>query len=193
MKEHTPTPAESLEIIRRMIEGSKARLNENGFIYLFWGWLILLCALAQFALFQAELYAYNYFPYFLLIPAGIYTGIVESRKHRNSADSYLNRVMTVLWVPLAFNLGIIGFFSWPLFELSPTPFLIIFLAIGATVSGGLLRFKPLIWGGILCNMIGLAGLITPTLYHPLLLAAGIVFADLVPGYRLRNKYKISHG
>jgi|SRR6056297_2013870 len=193
MKEHTPTPAESLEIIRRMIEGSKARLNENGFIYLFWGWLILLCALAQFALFQAELYAYNYFPYFLVIPAGIYTFIVESRKHRESADNYLSRVMAVLWIPLAFNLGIIGFFTWPLFELSPTPFLIIFLAIGATVSGGLLRFKPLIWGGILCNMIGLAGLITPTLYHPLLLAAGIVFADLVPGYRLRNKYKISHG
>jgi len=193
MKEQTPTPTESLEIIRRMIEGSKARLNENGFIYLFWGWLILFCALAQFALFQAELYAYNYFPYFLLIPAGIYTGIVESRKHRNSADSYLNRVMAVLWVPLAFNLGIVGFFTWPLLELSPTPFILIFLAIGATVSGGLLRFNPLIWGGILCNLIGLAGLMTPNLYHPLLLAAGIVFAELVPGYMLRKKYRQSHG
>ncbi|HKL37801.1 MAG TPA: hypothetical protein VJ876_02835 [Bacteroidales bacterium] len=130
---------------------------------------------------------------FLLIPAGVYTGIVESRKNRNSADSYLNRVMTVLWVPLAFNLGIVGFFTWPLLELSPTPFILIFLAIGATVSGGLLRFKTLIWGGILCKLTGLAGLITPTFYHPLLLAIGIVFANLVPGYVLRKKYQTSHG
>jgi hypothetical protein len=193
MTQQAPSPTESIEIIKRMIEGSKARLNENGFIYLFWGWLILVCALAQFVLLQAELYAYNYYPYFLVIPAGIYTGISEARKHRNSQGSYIHKLMAALWIPLGFNLAIVGFFSGPVIGISPTPFLLIFLAIGATVSGGALRFPALIWGGIICNLVGFAAFLTPSLYQPLLLGAGIIAADLVPGYMLRKKFQMNHG
>lgn len=192
MEKQDLTPRESLSVINEMISTARSRLNENGYIYRFWGWLIFVCALAQFVLFKLEFFEYNYFPYLLLLPAGIYTWVKESRRHRQQRGSYINSVMTALWIPLAANLAIVGFLIWPVFEISPTPFLLIFLAIGAIVSGGTIKFTPLIWGGILCNAIGIAAFFAPWLYHPLLLAAGIVAADLIPGYMIKNKHHKQH-
>mgnify|MGYP000049370006 CR=1 FL=1 len=189
MEDTNLTPKESLNVINAMIADTKGRMNENGSTFLLWGWAIFICAIAQFILFQLQLYSYNFFPYFLLIPVGIYTWFHERKKHKHETDSYIGKVMASLWIPLGINLGIIGFLTYPLFQISPTPFLMILLGIGAIVSGGATKFNPLIWGGIICNLIGIGALFPPSLYQPLLLAAGIISADLVPGYIIRNKFR----
>jgi hypothetical protein len=189
MQEQELSPKESLRVINEMIETSKSRINEDGFIYLFWGWLILLCALAQFVLFQVELYEYSFIPYLLVIPAGIYTGFQQSKKHRKEKGNYVSNVMKALWITLGINLALFGFLIFPAYQVSPIPIILAFLAIGAIVSGGTVKFKPLIYGGIICNLIAIAALFTPTLYQPLLLAGGMIAADLVPGYIIRNQYK----
>ncbi|MFW6095142.1 MAG: hypothetical protein ACOC8S_01745, partial [Bacteroidota bacterium] len=73
MNKNELTPQESLQVINEMIDTSKTRMRENGFIYLFWGWLMMFCALDQFVLLQLEYYEISYYPYFLGIPGGIYT------------------------------------------------------------------------------------------------------------------------
>jgi len=192
MENNILTPKESLNVINQMIADTKARMNENGSTFLLWGWAISICAIAQFILFQLQFYSYNYFPYFLLIPVGIHTWFHERKKHKHQKNSYIGKVMTSLWIPLGINLGIVGFLTYPLFQISPTPFLMILLGIGATVSGGATKFNALIWGGIICNLIGIGALLTPYLFHPLLLVAGIIAADLVPGYIIRNKFQKNH-
>jgi Flp pilus assembly protein TadB len=59
-------------------------------------------------------------------------------------------------------------------------------------SGAALKFKPLIWGGIVCNLVGIAAIFIAYTYHPLFVILGIVAADLIPGYILRNKSKKSY-
>ena len=189
MEDTNLTPKESLNVINEMIAETKTQMNENGFIYRLWGWLGTICAIAQFILLHSSLEAYNYFPYFLVIPAFIYTGIHQGRTHRQEKESYIGKVMKILWISVGINLMVIGFLTYPLFQVFPTPFILILAGIGVIVSGGVTKFNPLIRGGIICNLLGIGALFTTPIYQPLLLAAGIIAAELVPGYILRNKFR----
>ena len=184
------TPKESIDLINEMIDGAKARMNENGFIFLFWGWLIIICAVSQLILLQMGYYEINFYPYFLAIPGGIYTAIIESRKtrHKNSAY-YTDTVMSGLWITAGVNIFIIAFIFSPVLKMSPVPFILIILALATVVSGTVIKFKPLIWGGIVCNAAGIASVFIPYSYDPLLVIIAILAADLFPGYILRSKYK----
>jgi hypothetical protein len=176
-----------------VISGAKARMSENGFIYLFWGWLISLCALGQFVLLQTEYADISYYPYFLAIPGAIYTAIHEARKHRNEGSpNYTSNIMSAIWITAGANMLIVGFLFSPVLQSSPVPHILIILALATVASGAALKFKPLIWGGIVCNLVGIAAIFIAYTYHPLFVILGIVAADLIPGYILRNKSKKSY-
>ncbi len=193
MEDKNLTPKESLSLISQMIENSKTRMNENGFIYLLWGWLMSICAIAQFVLLQLEYYEINYYPYFLAIPAGIYTGIYYARESKKEEGSgFLGNIFAALWISVALNILITAFVFSFTFNINPIPFILMFLGIGTIVSGQILHFKILIFGGIICNLLGIATIIIPFIYHPIIAAMAIIAADLVPGYALRNKYKKYH-
>jgi len=193
MKDQELSPKESLSVISKMIERSKTRMNENGFIYLFWGWLMSLCAIAQFVLLQLEYYEINYYPYFLAIPAGIYTGIYYSRESKNDQGSgFLGNIFAALWISVGINIFITAFIFSFTFNINPIPFILMMLGIATIVSGQVINFRILIIGGIICNLLGVATIFIPIIYHPVVAALAIIAADLVPGYALRNKYRRSH-
>jgi len=193
MEKEELSPKESIRIIQEMIESSKERFQDNGSIYLFWGWLISLCALAQFVLLQLEYYEINYYPYFLAVPAAVYTGIMEARRHKKTSKStFIGRIFAALWTVTSINLFITGFgFSFA-FQMSPVPFILILIAVATIVSGAVVRFKPLIFGGIVCNALVVLSIFINTLYHPVLVVLALIAAYLVPGYILRKQYKRSH-
>lgn len=184
------TPKESLDLINEMITGAKARMNENGFIFLFWGWLIIICAVSQLILLKLGYYDINFYPYFLAIPGGIYTAIIASRKDRQKhSPNYTDTIMSGLWMTAGINMLITGFLFSPVLEMSPVPFILIILALATIASGTAIKFKPLIWGGIVCNAAGVASVFIPISYHPVVVIIALIAADLVPGYILRSKYK----
>ena len=190
MTEKDLTPQESLELINEMISGARSRMKENGFVYLFWGWLILVCALGQFILLKLGYETINYYPYFLVIPGAIYTFIFESRKHgREKNSDYTGKIMIAVWFTGAINMIIAGFVFAPLLQMSPVPIILLLLAMATIVSGAAVKFKALIWGGIICNAAGIASVFLPYEFHPVMVIIGIIAADLVPGYILRKKFK----
>lgn len=187
------TPTESLNVIHEMISGAKARMKENGFIYLFWGWLILICALAQFILLNTGYEAVNFYPYFLVIPAAIYTFFKEKNRHRRQGSSnYISLIMMAVWVTAGINLLLTGFLFSAALQTSPVPFILVILALATIAAGAVLQFRPLIVGGIICNAAGIIAVFLPFGWHPLLLAVAIVAADLIPGYILRKQFKQYH-
>jgi len=193
MEDKRMTPKESLSLISQMIERSRTRMNENGFIYLFWGWLMTFCAIAQFVLLQLEYYEINYYPYFLAIPGGIYTGIYYSRESQKEGGSgFLGNILAALWIPVGLNILITAFVFSFTFNINPIPFILMFLGIATIVSGQVINFRTLVVGGIICNLLGVATILIPFIYHPMIVALALIAADLVPGYALRNKYKKSY-
>jgi len=57
------------------------------------------------------------------------------------------------------------------------------------LSGIILKFRPLIWGGIGCWLLSLVSMFIPFEFYMLLLGAGVIIAWIIPGYLLQSKYK----
>ena len=97
--------------------------------------------------------------------------------------------MSSLWTGLS-----ISFMALPLI-LSKTgwnyafPIYILFYATGTFISGGLLRFKPLQIGGILCWVLAVAATMVSYQNQILLSAFAIFVSYLVPGYLLKYRAK----
>ena len=47
-EEKLMTEKESMELITSMINKAKSRFHESGFLYLLWGWVVLICCMVEF-------------------------------------------------------------------------------------------------------------------------------------------------
>ena len=85
------TPKESLEIISGMIQSRKTRLKSNGFMILFWGWLVITAAAGQVVLMLLEQYNICWTPWLLTLAGGIFSIFYgRSRKEKNSCENKKN-------------------------------------------------------------------------------------------------------
>lgn len=183
---------ESLALIQEMIENSKARLGESSFFFLLWGWLVLIASLLHFILlFTGFQYPYLPWPVVMAI-GGIVAGIAGYRmKKRSGIKTYLGTSMKYLWLSFAvtmffilFSAGL-GKITW---EMSNV-LIIALYALGTFATGGIIKFKPLIIGGIASWIIACASLFIAPQYTLLSIALSIVIAYLIPGYLLKSKEK----
>ncbi len=174
-----------------MIENSKAKIRDNGFFYLLWGWLVLIASLSNFILLIID-YDKAWLPWpILMFGGGIVSGIAGYRLgKRIKVRTFFDTAMIYLWYGFLATIFIIlfaaakGNLSWVV-----TNALIIALyGLGTFVSGGILNFKPLIWGGIFSWILAIVTLFIPDLYSLLAVALSIVVAYLIPGYMLKSRF-----
>ncbi len=189
--ETTFTEQDSLRVITEMIENSKAKIRDNGFFYLLWGWLVLIASLSNFILLIID-YDKAWLPWpILMTGGGIASGIAGYRLgKRIKVRTFFDTAMIYLWYGFLATIFIIlfaaakGNLSWVV-----TNALIIALyGLGTFVSGGILNFKPLIWGGIFSWILAIVTLFIPDLYSLLAVALSIVVAYLIPGYMLKSRF-----
>lgn len=183
---------ESLALIRRMVHTAQQGVQDNGFFYLLWGWLVFIAALFNWTMihfFQSE---YGYFGWAILMPAGgvasmIYGWKVERKKKvLTYADSVLHYVVIAFLVSL-FIVMIAG--SIHLGWIKTYAFILIVYGSWLFISGGVLKFRPLLFGGII-NWIAGAAAFWVTNYHiVLLLAVAVLLGYVIPGHLLRNAWK----
>ena len=182
---------DSLRVIREMIENSKAKIKDNGFFYLLWGWLVLIASLSNFFLLKIG-FEQAWLPWpVLMIGGGIVSGIAGYRLGKKATvRTMLDTSMIYLWYGFLVTLMIIlisasiGRLSWEI-----TNALIIALyGLGTFVSGGILKFKPLIFGGIFSWAIAIVTLFITGPFSLLMVALSIVVAYLIPGYMLKSRF-----
>jgi hypothetical protein len=70
--------------------------------------------------------------------------------------------------------------------------MIILLAIMIIISGVSIKFKPLIIGGILLNLIGISTFLVGREYHGFSLMLGSVVGFIIPGILLNIAKKKEH-
>jgi hypothetical protein len=190
--ETTFSEKDSLRVITEMIENSRAKIRDNGFFYLLWGWLVLIASLSNFVLLQIE-YEQAWLPWpILMFGGGIVSGIAGYRLGKKTkVKTMFDTTMIYLWYGFLVTLFLIlftagfGKISW-----NVTNTLIIALyGLGTFVSGGVLKFKPLIIGGIFSWGIAVPTLFIPEIYSLLMVALSIIVAYLIPGYMLNTREK----
>jgi len=183
--------AESLSIISGMINRAKNRFSETGHLYLLWGWVILVCCITQFVSLQYFNYEKGYQVWFLTWLAVIYQFIYLAKtKKREKVKTYTDEIMGFVWLTFMIC-GVVMVFILIKLKVfvAINPLILVLYGMPTFLSGIILKYKPLIFGGISCWVLALLSPLVPLEYHLLLLACAVIAAWIIPGYLLRSKYK----
>jgi hypothetical protein len=190
------TPEESLFLITKTIEETKKRFIENGHIMILWGSLTFIVFVSQYILVLLGLYKFFDIAWTcILFPLGaIYTLLYIKRKvKKNNLPRTIigSIIITMSWM-FGANLMILGLiFGHKLGEVI-APIFLILLALNIIMIGVSIKFKPIIIGGILLNLMGFAAFYINGQYHGLIMAAGAVVAMIIPGILLNKASKKEH-
>jgi hypothetical protein len=193
MQNSSLTPEESLLIISQTINETKERFKAHGGMLIFWGILVVLVFSIQYLLWYLELNEYMIHTSYLFIVGAIYTGVHIHRKKikHNTPKTILNNILNITWV-IGVNLMIMGlFFSKKLGE-AGAPIFVILFAFMIIVVGLAIRFKPLIIGGAITNLIGLGTFMVNSDYHGLSLMLAAMVGMIIPGILLNSERKIEN-
>lgn len=183
----------SLRIISEAIENAKSNLQDNGFFYLLWGWLVLGASLIEYGLLMFSSTPYHWIGWPVLMTiGGIVSGIYGYRLgKRTKVRTYVDMSMIYIWYGFIISIMIL-LFAAALTEFSFTlinPIIIVFYSLGTFVSGGILKFKPLVIGAIFSWVIAFVAFIVRDETQLLLMALAIVVSYLIPGYMLKYRNK----
>jgi len=182
---------ESLALIQSMLKTVKEEIDDDSFSYLFWGWMVFTASMTQFILIQMNV-EMNYLGWLILMPAG---GIISAIHGRNKdkkkrVHTYIDEMMKYVLIAFLVSLFIILFFMWKL-QLGTYPMIMIVYGIWLFISGGSLRFKPIIIGGIVNWMLAIISFFYDFNIQLLLLAAAVLLGYIIPGYMLKRKFSKS--
>ena len=196
MKESPLTGAESLEVIQSMILKARNHINENGKLYLLWGWVILFCSLGFFILDKILHYKKPQMIWMTTGIAVIYM-LVYLRKEgrRRVVRTYTDDLVSYVWITFVvlMLLGSLIMGRIPEFYLYNYPFVLLFYGVPTFLSGIILKFRPLIYGGIICWVLAILSTFINFHYHSLLVSVAVISAWIIPGYILKMKFKQANG
>jgi hypothetical protein len=186
---------ESLEVIRDMIDRTKSNLRYQSPFYLIWGWLIFLAALLEYSLLTwMPEFTHHHVVWPVAILIGVASTIFLSARRTDSkrVTTYADRALLYFWSSWSFLLmlflvySVVMDLSWG----SSYAFIIGLYGMGATVSGGILKFNTLVYAGIFSFILAaislLLGFVAQFDTMLLFLALSIFVSYLIPGYKLRR-------
>lgn len=182
-------PEESLQIIERMIQRTKGNFHDSSFYFLLWGWIILIGSAGQIILDRFTDFTKPYLIWLIIIP-GIIANIIYGIRHgkKNHVSTHLGHVNLMIWIAFFVSyIIVIVFIKEFNYKIAPVIFL---LAGNATfLTGIVIKFKPLILGGIVFWIGVLCLYLIPGDYTEFVSPLIIIFGYLVPGYMLKSYSK----
>ncbi|MFA0961269.1 hypothetical protein AB9P05_05660 [Roseivirga sp. BDSF3-8] len=179
------TGEESLQLISRMINTAKGNVKGSSFHLLLWGWVVMLANLGHFYLMEFTSYPHPYIVWLITIPAWIVSFIYGYRQSsRATVRTYTDDIVLWTWVAMSFSL-IVLIFSGQLGNLI-TPVVLLFAGMATFISGLLLRFRPLIYGGSSFWLFSAVAFQVSPSYALLVSAIAIACGYLIPGYMLKS-------
>ncbi|MFC2104539.1 hypothetical protein ACFLS4_04215 [Bacteroidota bacterium] len=182
-------PEESLKIINDMISSAKANFSDDSFYFLFWGWLVAIANIGEFVITNFTNYPKPYLIWLFVFPGIIVSTIYGYRKSKKEKIvSYIDKIHTWVWISFIISYFIILFFGSKLNYNIPQ-LVFILIASATFLSGLIIKFKPLILGGILFWFGSILLFIVPEFYVPLLSSAFVIIGFLIPGYMLKSYVK----
>jgi hypothetical protein len=188
--------AESLALIESMINRAKDRFNEDGFLYLLWGWVVLLCSVAEFILLRIQ-FEKHYLVWTVTWAAVIFQIFFLRRKRKKqSVRTYTDDIVKYVWITfiiiMFLSAVLIGAIQGKEYYKLIDPLFLVLYGMPTFLSGIILRFKPLVWGGISCWVLSILSTVIPVEFHLLLVSVAMIIAWIVPGYLLRLKFRRSN-
>jgi len=173
-------------VIVRAIARTKDDIRSNSFYFMLWGWLIAIASFGFFVLMEFVRTPLAFLPFPFLATVGIITTYMRYSKRRATAtESYLTFFLNRMWAVLGIGFLMVVFINVRAGEM-PFTYTLLLAGIGTVVSGWTMKFRPMVFGGVVFLVTSIASVYVPVEYKALLQGMAIVTGYLVPGYLLKN-------
>ena len=194
MQQENFSPEQSLQLIQSMISKTKQDMSDNSIYFLVWGWLTFFASTGQFILKHLLNYEKHYLVWMVVI-IGIVFSIYQGRKEEKNSrvKTYVDESMGHLWLGLAISFFVLAMILTKLgWGTVAFPFFIMLYGLGTFVSGSIIRFRPLIIGGIIAWALAIGSTFVSYDYQMLFGAAAILVSYIIPAYMLRSRNKTAN-
>ncbi|WP_375438360.1 hypothetical protein [uncultured Hymenobacter sp.] len=177
----TPTTAFG---VQPLVELSDRKAH--AFTYIFRGSVVLTAALSNYGLEQIG-FAAPWLPWMILMPL---MGIMQSirarrqRKHGLTSSTATDKTMRLLQksfvLIILVSVASACVVGWAVVH----PILLVLYGVSTFVAGRVLRFRPLLLGGVACGLLGSTAAFVPADTQLLLIATAMLLSYIIPGYLL---------
>ena len=179
---------EQIEVISKVINSTKENLKPLSLNFIFWGSLIVVMSLIHYSIPQFIQYTeYSSLLFWTILPIlGMICTIVYNIKIRKvlGYETYLNRVIKIIWG--IFNL------SWLVMVVTsllnginnPVPEILFLLSTTLITTGIIIKFKPILIGGILLMLFTIYINFNPNINFLIVNIIGVSLGMLLPGISL---------
>jgi hypothetical protein len=189
MTEEQFSPRESLQLIQSMISKTRQDISDNAIYFLVWGWITFIACAGQFVLKHIIEYPKHYMVWWVVVIGvafSFYHGMKEDK--RQKVKTYVGESIKWLWIGMGLAYFVLSMIlskiGWdkPVF-----PFFILLYGLGTFVSGSIIRFRPLVIGGLLALGLAVGSVFVEYDYQMLFGAAAILVSYIIPAYILRAR------
>lgn len=184
------TKEESLAVITNMIAQTKKNYSSgSSFYFLLWGWVVMLADFSHYILMKFTDIPHPELVWLVTFPAGIISAIYSvKQRERALAVTHLDKVYGKIWIAVGIAI-IMSIIFMSKVEYNHGPIILLNAGVGTFISGSLLRFRPLVFGGIALWVASLIAFNVPMVDQYLVGGFGIFAGYLIPGYMLKRVEK----
>src|SRR5437773_5763841 len=198
MQEENFSGQESLQVIESMVNKAKNQFSESGTLYLLWGWWVFICSIAEFILLNVVHYEKHWLVWWTMWAILIYQFFyLRKKRSRVRVRTYTDEIIGFVWITFLILMVLLVFLIGRVTDPNKVslidPAFLILYGMPTFLSGIILKFRPLIIGGIGCWILSVIATFVSPEYHLLFLPIAMLIAWIIPGYLLRKKYKLSRG
>ena len=187
MKTQELTNEESLEIITGMIGEAKRSIAKGGsFQFLLWGFTMAVANFGHYALEKMD-YHMPYIVWLVTLPViGISIAHGIRSKRKSGASGHLDRIYGRIWLILGISMFCTIAFMYKL-NFNHGAVILLLAGCGTYISGSLLRFRPLVYGGWFLLVAACFAFTQSRIDQTLISGVAIIFGYVVPGILLKKQ------
>ncbi len=189
MEERELNPAQSLDLIQSMINTAKNKLADDGFFFILWGWLVFTAAIAHYVTIVLGIPKGHYAWLLMIVGAIISVFYGIKRQKQDLRKTYIDTYLGYVWIAFIIAMFITLFFM-KFHSMKVTYFFLMLLyGLATFITGGLLNFKPLVYGSLFSFGLAIVSVFVGQKEQLLCIAFAILFSYTIPGHLLRSKYR----
>lgn len=190
MSEKEISQEESLKIISDMIGQAKSNLAKGGsFYFLMWGFVVAIANLSHYYLAVIVEYSKPYVVWSITIPAVIATIIYSMRRERSAkVHGHLDKIYGQMWMGV-FVCIIVTLVFMNKIEMQQNSVILLITGLATFVSGRMLKFTPLVLGGIALWVAAIFAFTLNPMDQSLVAGVAIIIGYIIPGFLLRKEEK----
>jgi hypothetical protein len=189
---------QSITVIKEMIAVSRIKLRQDGILFIVWGWVLFYVSFSGY-LTGSLVMTYqihkvlSYTGIILAAAAALFT-IYYLIKQRKKVQTYIGVSLRYVWISFFLSTVLVNVIQMNVlhsinFQLQH-PLFMVLMAFAVTVTGGILRQRLIIIGGVVFGALALTASYLGLQEQLLLEAVAWMVAFIIPGHILfakRNK------